>query len=234
MVDAGLHRQGVGRRLAAAVEDRLFAAGRTAVRLAVLDSTPDSLAFWTALGYQVIGHRKDRQYRRPCSVLRKPLQDPAAPRMPRAAARVAVVGPDPDRAVLLFRYEDPDGGPYWALPGGGLEPGETPLRGAAREVREETGWSDLTPGPLLCVWEHDFTYRGVPVRQHEHVYLTRAPLRDLAGDLAEAHDADAILAWRWWPLAELAATDETVWPPRLARLVTAATADAAAGTPLHP
>ncbi|WP_151774309.1 bifunctional GNAT family N-acetyltransferase/NUDIX hydrolase [Streptomyces abyssomicinicus] len=224
MVDASVHRQGFGRRLVAAVEARLFAGGRTAVRLAVLDSTPDSLAFWTALGYQVIGHRVDRQYHRPCSVLRKPLQDPRTPRMPRAAARVAVVGPDPDRAVLLLRYENPGTGAYWALPGGGLEPGESPLQGATREVREETGWSDVTPGPLLCVWEHDFPYRGVPVRQHEHVYLARAPLRDLAGDLTEAHADDAILAWRWWSLEELAATEETIWPPRLAMLVAAATA----------
>ncbi|MEU3553602.1 bifunctional GNAT family N-acetyltransferase/NUDIX hydrolase [Streptomyces fragilis] len=224
MIDATVHHQGFGRRLAAAVEARLFAAGRTAVRLAVLDSTPGSLAFWTSLGYQVIGHRLDRQYRRPCSVLRKPLQDPATPRMPRAAARVAVVGPGPDRPVLLLRYENPDDGVYWAVPGGGLEPGESPLQGATREVREETGWSDVTPGPLLCVWEHDFTYHGVPVRQHEHVYLARAPHRDLSGDLTEAHRADGILAWRWWPLEELAATGETIWPPRLARLVAAATA----------
>jgi ADP-ribose pyrophosphatase YjhB (NUDIX family)/GNAT superfamily N-acetyltransferase len=225
MVDATVHRQGFGRRLAAAVEARLFAGGRTAVRLAVLDSTPDSLAFWTAMGYQVIGHRVDRQYHRPCSVLRKPLQDPKTPRMPRAAARVAVVGPGPDRAVLLLRYDNPDTGPYWALPGGGLEPGESPLQGATREVREETGWDDITPGPLLCVWEHDFPYHGVPVRQYEHVYLARAPRRDLTGDLAGAHAADAILAWRWWTLEELAATEETVWPPRLARLVADATAE---------
>ncbi|MFC8512999.1 GNAT family N-acetyltransferase [Streptomyces sp. NPDC057257] len=73
MVDAGAHGQGFGRRLAEAVEERFRAAGRGAVRLAVLDNNPKGLAFWTALGYEVIDHRRDRGLGRPCSVLRKEL-----------------------------------------------------------------------------------------------------------------------------------------------------------------
>lgn len=73
MVDAGLQRQGYGRRLAALVEDRLRTAGRTAVRLAVLDDNTRGLAFWTALGYEPIAHRPDLQKGRPCTVLRKAL-----------------------------------------------------------------------------------------------------------------------------------------------------------------
>ncbi|MFJ9541658.1 GNAT family N-acetyltransferase [Streptomyces sp. NPDC101225] len=73
MVDAGLHGQGHGRRLATLVEDRFRAAGRGAVRLAVLDNNPAALAFWTALGYEVIDRRTDLRLGRPCSVLRKEL-----------------------------------------------------------------------------------------------------------------------------------------------------------------
>ncbi|MFJ7341206.1 GNAT family N-acetyltransferase [Streptomyces sp. NPDC101110] len=73
MVDARLHGQGHGRRLAALVEDRFRAAGRSAVRLAVLVDNPKALAFWTALGHQVIDHREDLQHGRPCAVLRKEL-----------------------------------------------------------------------------------------------------------------------------------------------------------------
>lgn len=66
LVDASLHGQGHGRRLATLVEDRFRAAGRTAVRLAVLDDNPKALAFWTALGYGVVDHREDRQMRPVC------------------------------------------------------------------------------------------------------------------------------------------------------------------------
>ncbi|MGW1254574.1 N-acetyltransferase family protein [Streptomyces sp. NPDC002513] len=73
MVDAALQRQGYGRRLASLVEERFRAAGRTAVRLAVLDGNSRGLAFWTSLGYETVAHRPDREKARPCTVLRKEL-----------------------------------------------------------------------------------------------------------------------------------------------------------------
>ncbi|MEV6292203.1 bifunctional GNAT family N-acetyltransferase/NUDIX hydrolase [Streptomyces sp. NPDC051896] len=219
MVDAAEHGKGHGRAVADLVEERFRAQGRrSAVRLAVLANNPKALAFWTALGYEVIGHRPDRALGRPCAVLRKVLGEQS--RTPRKAARIAVV--DPDGAVLLFRYDNIEVGVHWALPGGGLEPGESPREGALRELAEETGWTGLEPGPLLCTWEHDFTHTGTPVRQHEHVYVTRGPRRDPAGPgLAAAHAADGILAWRWWTRRELAGAPEPVWPPGLAGLLDA-------------
>jgi ADP-ribose pyrophosphatase YjhB (NUDIX family)/ribosomal protein S18 acetylase RimI-like enzyme len=219
MVHAAEHGKGHGRAVARLVEDRFRARGRrSAVRLAVLENNPKALAFWTALGYEVVGHRPDRALGRPCAVLRKVLGDPQ--RTPRKAARTAVVAPD--GAVLLLRYDNVEVGVHWALPGGGLEPGESPREAALRELAEETGWTDLEPGPLLCTWEHDFTHSGTRVRQHEHVYVTRGPRRDPAGPhLAAAHTADGILTWRWWTRRELAEQAEPVWPPGLAGLLDA-------------
>ncbi|MFF4574062.1 GNAT family N-acetyltransferase [Streptomyces sp. NPDC001410] len=212
MVDAAEQGKGYGRRVATLVEERFRAAGRRAVRLAVLDNNAGGLAFWTALGYEIIDHRPDRAHGRPCAVLRKVL------RTPRRAARVAVV--DPEGAVLLFRYDNVEVGVHWTLPGGGLEPGEGPVEGALRELAEETGWTDLPPGPLLCTWEHDFTHSGIPVHQHEHIYVVHGPHREPTGpDLTAAHTADGILTWRWWNRRELAEEAEPVWPPDLARLL---------------
>ncbi|WP_415949762.1 GNAT family N-acetyltransferase [Streptomyces sp. KLOTTS4A1] len=66
-------RQGYGRQLAELVEDRFRAQGRKAVKLAVLQNNPRAMAFWSALGYLVTGHRTDRAMQRPCAVLRKEL-----------------------------------------------------------------------------------------------------------------------------------------------------------------
>ncbi|MET7702510.1 GNAT family N-acetyltransferase [Streptomyces sp. NPDC005485] len=78
LVSADEQRKGYGRELATLVENRFQSAGRTAVRLAVLDNNPKALTFWTSLGYEVIGHRRDLQLARPCAVLRKQLAHPKA------------------------------------------------------------------------------------------------------------------------------------------------------------
>ncbi|MET9520272.1 NUDIX domain-containing protein [Streptomyces sp. NPDC002994] len=142
-------------------------------------------------------------------------------RTPRRAARVAVL--DPRGAVFLLRYDNEEAGPHWAMPGGGLDPGESPREGAARELREETGWADLVPGALLCTWGHDFTRAGVPVQQHEHIYRADGPRREPLGQIAAAvHAEEGILGWHWWTPGELAARTEAVWPPQLAPLLRAA------------
>ncbi|MFF6786512.1 GNAT family N-acetyltransferase [Streptomyces sp. NPDC012510] len=213
LVDAGAQRRGHGRQVAALVEERFRQAGRTAVRLAVLDNNPGALAFWTSLGYEVVARRRDRQQGRPCAVLRKTL------RTPRRAARIAVL--DPEGAVFLFRYDNIEIGPHWAMPGGGLEAGETPREGALRELREETGWTDLEPGPLLHTWEVDLTHSGVPVHQHEHIYVARGPRREPTGDhLTASHAQDGILTWRWWTRQDLIRSPEPIWPAELAELLT--------------
>ncbi|WP_129843424.1 NUDIX domain-containing protein [Streptomyces sp. RFCAC02] len=138
-------------------------------------------------------------------------------RIPRQAARVAVLAPD--GSVFMFRYDNEEVGVHWAPPGGGLDPGETPEAAAAREVREETGWSGLTLRGTLCRWEHDYTRSGVPVRQSEDIFLAYGPRRDPVGDLTAAHEEDGILHWRWWTPEALAAATEALWPPQLPDLL---------------
>ncbi len=137
---------------------------------------------------------------------------------PGKAAGVAVL--DPSGSVFMFRYDNEEVRVHWAMPGGGPDPGETPLRAAVREVREETGWTEVgLDGSLLCLWEHDFTRAGVPARQHEHVFLAHGPRRDPVGDLAAAHAADGILHGRWWSPADPSTGGEALWPPRLPGLL---------------
>ncbi|MFZ4248386.1 NUDIX hydrolase [Streptomyces griseoincarnatus] len=151
-------------------------------------------------------------------------------RTPGRAARVAVL--DPAGAVFLFRCDNTEVGVHRAMPGGGMEPGESPLEAAGREVREETGWSDLViEDGVLCLWEHDSTRAGVPVRQHEHIYLAYAPHREPAGDLTAAHAEDRTERWRWWSPADLAAGHEPLWPPQLPELLAEVRRPGAPATP---
>ncbi|MFI6384101.1 GNAT family N-acetyltransferase [Streptomyces sp. NPDC050658] len=73
MVDTRQQRKGYGREFAGKIEERFRAAGRDGVRLAVLEGNGPGFAFWGALGYEVIDHRRDRLADRPCAVLRKAL-----------------------------------------------------------------------------------------------------------------------------------------------------------------
>lgn len=52
--------------------------------------------------------------------------------------RVAAVIPR-DGVLLLVCHQKPDRAPYWVLPGGRLEPGESIPECAVREISEETG-----------------------------------------------------------------------------------------------
>ncbi len=55
-----------------------------------------------------------------------------------------------DESLLMVRFDDPDNGDHWQVPGGGLEDTETITACAAREVVEETGL-EVAVGPLAYV-----------------------------------------------------------------------------------
>ena len=138
----------------------------------------------------------------------------------RRAGRVVVL--DPDDRVLLFRYDDPPpNGRHWATPGGGLNDGESYEVAAQRELTEETGWTDVPIGDEVQASERTIAWRGkLALRQHERFYLARvAVARREVADVAGMHASDGIAAWRWWTLAEMDSTAETIWPAGLADVI---------------
>jgi 8-oxo-dGTP pyrophosphatase MutT (NUDIX family) len=141
----------------------------------------------------------------------------------REAARVLLI--DADGRILLLEGLDPDDPhprTWWFTPGGGIEGDETPAQAARREVREEVGAHlHELEGP---VWERTskFDFGGTHYHQHELYFVAR--IQPFAVSVADRTDleARALTGLRWWTLAELEATAETVYPENLADLLRAA------------
>jgi 8-oxo-dGTP diphosphatase len=93
--------------------------------------------------------------------------------------------------VLLVRRRADDGAPPWVLPGGKLEPGESPEAAAAREALEETG---LTVEVRRVLGE-----RVHPDTGRHLIYVAC----DVIAGTASVADAEELDAVEWVPIGEL-------------------------------
>lgn len=139
----------------------------------------------------------------------------------RRAARVILI--DAADRVLLLHGLDParPEHDYWFTVGGGLDPGETAAQAAARELGEETGLR-VDPAELgEPVWRDliDYPFDGKWYHQEQHFFVYRVPSWEVRTDGYELDEHTAITGHRWWSLAELAGTDERVYPGELVALL---------------
>ncbi|TXS37854.1 NUDIX hydrolase [Streptomyces sp. OR43] len=144
----------------------------------------------------------------------------------RPAARVLCL--DAADRVLLLRWRDPyDGSWLWEPPGGGIEPGETPLAAARRELVEETG---LDPAAVLDRWvpvDRDVWWNGKRHIGTEHFFVARFPGERPAlvrtGLLPDEQVSLDTHAWVARP--DLAGLPDRVEPPRLVAVLGALAPD---------
>ena len=141
-------------------------------------------------------------------------------RTSRATVRVLVL--DRDGRILLFQDSDPGiGASWWITPGGGIDPGETEHETVLRELEEETGLrvtTDEVIGPIARRHVRH-GYSDLVVEQDDAFYAVRVPAFEV--DTAGHTDEEQVtmLASRWWTPAEVAASDEEIWPVLLLDLV---------------
>jgi 8-oxo-dGTP diphosphatase len=137
----------------------------------------------------------------------------------RPAVRIVCV--DSKGRVLLLRWRDPGGGRViWEPPGGGIDPGETPLEAARRELHEETGLAGDAVEDVSIPVERDFTWMGRHYVKVEPFYLARfdgSPRVDPAG--FDATERDTFVGSAWHTPEEIAGLDG-LEPPRLLDAVT--------------
>jgi 8-oxo-dGTP pyrophosphatase MutT (NUDIX family) len=129
---------------------------------------------------------------------------PEEPRVRQRVAAYALV--QRDDAILMCRLSPRVPFDGWALPGGGIDHGESPREALRREVHEEAGLH-VVPGRVVDVYSHHFVGRspsGVLEDYHGIGLIFEAEI-DPASDGAEPQvlevDGSTDLA-RWVPVTE--------------------------------
>ncbi len=141
--------------------------------------------------------------------------------MQRRAVRILLVSSS--ERILLFRGWDPaePSIKYWFTAGGGLDPGEDPAEGAARELAEETGLR-LAPAAFGEPVHHEiaeFSFNGVPYRQHQDFYLVRVDDWTVDTSGFDEWENETIDHHHWWSVAELERTQDIYYPRDLLQLL---------------
>ncbi|MGE4220711.1 MAG: RNA pyrophosphohydrolase [Alphaproteobacteria bacterium] len=112
---------------------------------------------------------------------------------------------NPSDSVFVGRRIDLPGD-HWQMPQGGIDPGETPLTAAVRELREETGTDKaelLAEFPEWVRYDLPPAFRGGAwggryIGQTQRWFAMRFTGRDSDIDLQTEHPE--FVAWKWVPM----------------------------------
>lgn len=138
----------------------------------------------------------------------------------RESARGLIV--DEDWNCLLvhfdFHQEDTPGG-FWAVPGGGVEAGESHEGALRRELIEETGIELGAMGPKVCVKTAIFTMTHHD-GQVDHIYLVQVPHQEPSPALTREQLADeSVYGVKWWAADDVLSGAAVFGPRRLPELL---------------
>lgn len=133
-------------------------------------------------------------------------------RHPGSAVMMAV--DEKDRILLVRQFRLPAEKELWELPAGRLDPGESPLQAAKRELREETGYKAKTWTKLASFWPSpgyvsekmtiflasDLTAGEQEQMEDERIEIQWFPARELAGMIRDGKimDGKTMIGYFMW------------------------------------
>ena len=115
---------------------------------------------------------------------------------PRPCIGIGVILINPAGQVLIGKREGSHA-PYWSIPGGYLEPGETFETAAIREVKEETGLDIVNP-VVIGVSNNLETYKAEGL----HVISVCLLAKEFSGALT-LMEPEKCSSWQWCDPADL-------------------------------
>lgn len=137
----------------------------------------------------------------------------------RDTARLLVL--DPEDRILLFRFTPGTKPPFWATPGGAVDPGESFAQAARRELFEETGF-DLDVGQAIAIQHNRYrAFWGEEIMAEEHYFLVRSAVSAIDTSRHEEIERQVMTQHRWFARREILQWPEPVYPENILELLSA-------------
>ena len=137
-------------------------------------------------------------------------------RIPRPRQAGRAILRDRNGRVLLIHFVLPNM-TFWATPGGGVEPGETLLQTAQRELKEELGIVVDLEGPIHTA-VGIFEFQGELIENTDNFFTGRWDGEPHLLGATETESASLVEA-RWWTPQEVETTGEPIFPRDLAAVL---------------
>jgi 8-oxo-dGTP pyrophosphatase MutT (NUDIX family) len=146
------------------------------------------------------------------------------PIVERDVVRLVVLDSE-DRMLLFHTHElsAPELGTWWELPGGGIDPGETRVDAAVRELLEESGIAVPPEHVGPPTWHRTGVFRHHGVRHVAREIIVEVRLDRVGPPIDESgrldYEREDYFDYRWWRIHEVIDSQEKFYPGSLPRLL---------------